>query len=111
MAEEGKAALTAREIEKMTVTKLREEALKFPDRLTGVHGMSKQDLIRALKTIHGIPIEESERRAAVDKTALKQRIRSLKALRNRALEEGDRLSLKRARQRIKALKRKLARVT
>ena len=52
--------MDAKTIEKMTVIKLREEALKIPN-IVGVHGMNKAELIVLLKEQHGIPLEKKKK--------------------------------------------------
>ena len=49
-------------LERMTVIKLREEALKIPE-LSGVRGMSKEQLIRALASAHRIDLATPTNRA------------------------------------------------
>ncbi len=106
--EEG-PKLTAREIDKMNVPKLKEAALQYKGRIEGVHGMDKPQLIRALKEINGIPLQEPKRASGVDRSALRQKIRALKNARAQHREAKDALQLKRTRRRIKALKRRLVR--
>ncbi len=43
-----------KELEKMTIVKLREEALKHPDQIKGVRGKSKPQLMDELATVPGI---------------------------------------------------------
>jgi hypothetical protein len=103
--------MTRHELEKMTVVKLREEALKYPD-LTGVHGMKKAELIDALAKLMGLSEEEKPKKKVkgkkVDKKGnLKKRIKSLKEKRVEALKAKDAKSLKIVRKKIKCAKRKL----
>jgi glucan phosphorylase len=102
-----------RDLQKMTVVKLREEALKMGG-FTGVHGMNKQQLIAALAPRLGIDLEAASRAArekfAGDKTAMKQEIRKLKAQRNAALEEHNMAAVIQARRGIKKYKRALRRM-
>ncbi|MBI3126780.1 MAG: hypothetical protein HYZ11_04160 [Candidatus Tectomicrobia bacterium] len=107
-AEEG-PKLTAREIEKMNVPKLKEAALAYKGRISGVHGMDKAQLMRALKEINGIPLQEAKRASKIDRTAVKQKIKNLKKARTQHVEAKEGVQLGRVRKRIKALKRKLAR--
>ena len=101
--------LTAREIEKLNVPKLKEAALQYKGRISGVHGMDKAQLIRALKEINGIPLQETKRSSKIDRTAVKQKIKGLKGARAQHLESKDAVHLGRVRKRIKALKRRLVR--
>ncbi len=115
MAEEEKAeegagpVLTAKEIDKMNVPKLKEAALAYGGKISGVHGMDKSQLIRALKEINGIPPVEAKRASKIDRSAVKQRIKSLKATRDQHVEAKDGVQLRRVRRRIKSLRRKLVR--
>jgi len=106
--EEG-PKLTAREIDKMNVPKLKEAALQYKGRIEGVHGMDKAQLVRALKEINGIPLQEAKRASQIDRTAVKQKIKALKNARVQHIEAKDALQLSRVRKRIKALKRRLVR--
>lgn len=102
-----------RDLQKMTVVKLREEGLKYGS-IIGVHGMSKQELIAALAPIHGIDLEaqlqDARARRAPSKGALKQEIHALKTQRDEALTEGDVAALSKARKDIKKRKRHLRRL-
>lgn len=102
-----------RDLQKMTVTKLREEALKHQG-LVGVHVMNKEQLITALAPIFGIDLEAATRttrtRFASNKTELKQEIRALKGKRDEAMAEHDTTALKQIRERIKKRKRRLRRL-
>ena len=107
-AEEG-PKLTAREIEKMNVPKLKEAALAYGGRISGVHGMDKGQLVRALKEINAIPLEEPRRASNVDRSGIKQKIKTLKQERAQHVESKSSVQLRRVRKRIKALRRKLVR--
>jgi hypothetical protein len=102
-----------RDLQRMTVTKLREEALKHPG-FVGVHAMNKEQLITALAPIFGIDLEAAARAArerfAGNKTTLKQEIRALKAKRDAILGEHDGATLKQLREGIKRRKRQLRRL-
>ncbi len=58
--------MDAKTLEKMTVSKLREEALKFGD-LVGVHGMEKPTLLRILKQKHGIVDHRTDNEILVER--------------------------------------------
>lgn len=102
-----------RDLQKMTVVKLREEALQH-EGLVGVHVMSKADLIAALAPRFGIDLEALTKavrgKFATNKTALKQEIHVLKGQRDDALAEHDRAAVKQVRQQIKKHKRTLRRL-
>lgn len=107
-AQEG-PALTAKEIHKMNVPKLKEAALAYGGKISGVHGMDKNQLIRALKEINGIPLIEAKRASQIDRSAVKRQIKTLKGMRAQHIESKDGAQLRRVRKRIKALRRKLVR--
>lgn len=103
--------MTRHELEKMTVVKLREEAIKYPE-LTGVHGMKKAELVYELAKLMGLPEEETPKKKVKvkkgkTKGSLKKVIRSLKEKRSEALQAKDAKSLKIVRKKIKSAKRKL----
>lgn len=102
-----------RDLQKMTVVKLREEALSMGG-LTGVHAMKKQELIEALAPKFGIDLEAaikaSRAKFAGDKSAMKREIRNLKTQRDAALEDHDLAAVAVARQGIKKYKRALRRM-
>ena len=41
-------AMEKQDLESMTIPKLREEALKYPDRIEAAHEMKKEELVSAL---------------------------------------------------------------
>ncbi|MBN2372574.1 transcription termination factor Rho [bacterium] len=103
--------MTRHELEKMTVVKLREEAMKYSE-LTGVHGMKKEELVGALAQLMGLPEEEKPKKKQkvkkdVSKKDLKKDILSLKGKRDEAIQAKDGKTLKRIRKRIKKAKRSL----
>ena len=101
--------LTAKEIDKMTVPKLKEAALAYGGKISGVHGMDKTQLICALKEINDIPLIEAKRTSKIDRSAVKQQIKALKNTRDQHIEAKDGVQIKRVRRRIKSLRRKLVR--
>ncbi|MCE2452488.1 MAG: hypothetical protein J4F48_06540 [Nitrospinae bacterium] len=107
--EEKGPVLTAKEIDKMNVPKLKEAALAYGGKISGVHGMDKTQLIRALKEINDIPLIEAKRTSKIDRSAVKQQIKALKTMRDQSIETKDGIQLKRVRRRIKSLRRKLVR--
>ena len=105
--------MTLQELQKMTVVKLRQEAMQRGG-INGVSSMSKAQLIEALADLLGIDTDAPERAASTkmsgDKAVLKKEIRSLKTARDEALAAGDASSLNRARMDIKRRKRALRRL-
>ena len=101
------------ELQRSTVVKLREEALKH-EGLVGVNGMSKDQLIEALAPIFGIDLEAETRaireRLAASKGTLKQEIINLKHERDAALSDHDKEGFTSARKEIKQRKRRLRRL-
>jgi hypothetical protein len=93
------------DLHKMKVTELREMA-KEKLALEGASGLHKDELVAKLAEAMGIPRPHKIVDAA-GKTAIKQRIRALKAERDAALAAKDREALHRARRAIHAEKRKL----
>jgi len=91
-----------KDLEKMTVVKLREEAHKFD--VKDALGMGKEQLIELL--CQKLGIHRPERKAVgIDKGALKSRIRALKSKRVKALEGRDGKALADLRMRMKRYKR------
>jgi DNA invertase Pin-like site-specific DNA recombinase len=102
-----------RDLQKMTVVKLREEGLKHSS-ITGVYAMDKTQLIAALAEVYGIDIAAATRAAreqfAADKSALKQAIRTFKGQRDAALTAHDAAQVQQLRLHIKKHKRLLRRL-
>ena len=102
-----------RDLQRMTVVKLREEALKHGS-ITGVYAMDKGQLLQALAEVFGIDLEAAARAAreqfATDKTTLKREIRALKGQRDTALASHDAGQVQQIRQSIKKRKRMLRRL-
>lgn len=98
-------------MEKLTITKLREEAKANYPELTGVSGMKKDDLIHAICDIKGIDCEERKKKV---KTGIKAKIKGeLKKLRAKKEElQGKEVRKQRniLRKKIKRTKRKLHKV-
>ena len=94
-----------KDLEKMTVVKLREEAHKFED-VKDALGMNKEQLIDLLCKKHGIHRPE-KKVVGIDKAALKARIRALKARRAKALADHDPGKLADIRMRIKRYRRQI----
>jgi len=102
-----------RDLQKMTVVKLREEALKHGT-ITGVYAMDKGQLLQALAEVFGIDLEAAARAAreqfATDKMTLKREIRALKGQRDTALATHDAVQVQQTRLNIKKRKRILRRL-
>ncbi len=98
-----------KDLEKMTVVKLREEAAKFED-LKNVSGMKKPQLIDVLcqKLEIARPHAEVE---GVDKPTIKGRLKELQAKRKQALADRSHETLADLRMRIKRYKRMLKKHT
>jgi len=86
---------------KLTVPKLREEAMKI-EGLTGVHGMKKGELLHVLAKHHGIELEEH--RVKRDYSALKKKIAEFRKLKEEARAAGDKKKVEKLRRRVHGLK-------
>jgi hypothetical protein len=113
----------AKDLDKLTRTKLVEEAAKYPD-IEGAHGLTKEQLLEAIgaeKKKLGEDVEEAapakpvsakkKRTKVPDKAKLKATLNDLKKKRREALEAKDGVQLKRIRTRYKKVNRVLRRVT
>ena len=102
-----------RDLQKMTVVKLREEGLKHGS-ITGVYAMDKVQLIKALAEVFGIDLEAAARSVreqfAADKTTLRREIRALKGQRDTALATHDAVQVQQTRLNMKKRKRILRRL-
>ena len=99
--------MDAKTLSKMTVSKLREEALKFDD-LEGVHGMEKPQLIEILKEKYGIVEEHLESESLINKKhALKEKIRKLKVEKEQAIANKDFQKASLLRKRLHSQRRRL----
>ena len=101
-----------KELQGLTVTKLREEAKKYPE-LTGVHAMKKDELIEAIMKASGQPMEKKVKTPAGSghqKEDLKRQLKALKVERDSALENRDKRALKSVRTRMKKIKRRARRM-
>lgn len=97
-----------KDLEKMTVVKLREEATRFED-VKGAIGMSKQQLIDLLCDKHGIPRKQALPKG-IGRRALKARIRQMRGQRDEVLAAGDPRRAQVHRRRLKSLRRRLRKV-
>jgi len=96
-----------KDLAKMTVTKLREEAHKFEVKDT--LGMSKEQLIDLLCEKHNI-VRKKEIPKGIGRHALKEKIRKLHAARGEMAATGDRKKIHVYRRRLKTMRRKLRKV-
>jgi hypothetical protein len=101
-----------KDLEKMTVTKLREEALKHPDQIKGVHGKGKAQIMEELAHLLGIPKPHVAftDKVVQTKESLKHRIHDLKTRRDRGLAEHNHKELKLVRREIHKLKRQIRKI-
>jgi len=98
-----------KDLTKMTVKKLREEAQKYTS-IHGIHAMKKEELIRAIADARGEPIEirkkkPKKRKKVVNIAEIKREIKDLKLKREGARKEKNKKVIDRLRKRIKRLKR------
>ncbi|HYR82889.1 MAG TPA: hypothetical protein VE422_02305 [Terriglobia bacterium] len=100
-----------RDLERMTVLKLREEALKFPQ-IEGVHGKHKEQLMDELAQILGIEKPHAHFAAAVvhTKSDLKHKIHELQGERDKLLEAHDHEKLHEVRRQIHELKHTIRKI-
>src|SRR2546427_10220405 len=93
-----------RDLQRMTVVKLREEGLK-PASITSVYAMNKGQLIEALAEVFGIDLEAAARVAreqfAAAKTTWKRESRALTVQRDTALATHDAIKAQQTRLGIK----------
>lgn len=97
-----------KDLARMTVTKLREEAHKFED-IKGAIGMTKEQLIDILCDKYGIQ-KRKELPKGIGRHALKEKIHKLRGQRDQVLAGGDRKAIRKHRGRLKALRRRLRKV-
>lgn len=106
--------MSRKELGDLTATKLRELAMRQYPEIQGVSGMEKEQIIEAIiaeEVRRGLrPKEEGKAVRPSEASALKARIRSLKAERGKALLDKNADLLRRAREEIKRNKRKLRRL-
>ena len=100
-----------KELEKMTVLKLREEALKFPQ-IEGVHGKPKEQLMDEIATALGIekPHVRFTETIVHTKSELKTKILELKAERDKLLQAHDHKKLHEVRREMHELKHEIRRL-
>ena len=96
--------MDAKELLRLNVPKLREEALKVPSAV-GVTGMKKDELIQVLAKAHGIVLEK--RTDSAEKAHLKKNIGALKTRRDEALGKQAYEEVAHLRRGIRTLKRRI----
>ena len=100
-----------RDLEKMTVLKLRDEALKYPH-IEGVHGKNKEQLMDEIAKALGIerPHAHFTETVVHTKSDLKQKIHSLKIEREKLLEVHDHQRLHEVRRELHELKHTIRKI-
>jgi hypothetical protein len=101
-----------KDLDKLTIVKLREEALKHQEQIKGVHGKSKAQLMDELATILGIEKPHIHLAEAVvhTKDDLKHKIHKLKEEREKLIAAKDRKKLHEVRREIHSLKRRIRKI-
>jgi hypothetical protein len=100
-----------KDLEKMTIVKLREEALKFPQ-IESVHGKDKPQLMDELANALGIerPHPRFSEKIVHTKSELKHRIYELKSEREKLLAAHDHDGLHQVRREMHSLKHAIRRI-
>jgi hypothetical protein len=100
-----------KDLEKMTVVKLREEALKFPQ-IEGVHGKTKERLMDELAAILAIdkPHTRFDDTVVHTKSDLKHKIHDLKVAREKLIATHDYAHLHDVRRQIHELKHTIRKI-
>jgi DNA-binding IclR family transcriptional regulator len=105
-------AYTHQELKHKTLAELRDIAKDIEhDAVKGYTQLNKEHLIVALCQALNIDIHEHHEVVGIDKTAIKSRIKALKAKRDAALTAHDHKQLKVARRGIHRLKRQIHKAT
>ena len=100
-----------KDLEKLTIVKLREEALKHPE-IMGVRGKDKAQLMDELSTLLGIekPHVHFAEKVVHTKEDLKHKIKTLKVQRDKLLEAHDHKGLHEVRRQIHKLKHQIKKI-
>ncbi len=100
-----------KDLEKMTVLKLREEALKYPQ-IEGVHGKHKEQLMAEIAQVLGIqkPHAHFTETIVHTKDELKHRIHELKFERDKLLAAHDHQKLHEVRRELHELKHTIRKI-
>ena len=96
--------MTAKELLRLNVPKLREEALKVPGAV-GVTSMKKDELVQVLAKAHGIVLEQ--RTTSAEKIEIKKHIETLQARRDEAMGRKAHEEVAHLRRGIRTLKRRI----
>jgi hypothetical protein len=86
MAKKERKEKKGKPLDKMTATELRKYALELGE-ITGVHGMNKEELIRAIKEVKGIK-DEGKAAKTVNVRELKEKAKEARAKKLEAIEAG-----------------------
>ncbi|RMG45333.1 MAG: hypothetical protein D6718_07725 [Acidobacteria bacterium] len=99
---------TYQDLKKKTVAELREIAKEIEsEAVRGYTTMHKEQLLLAICKALDIDTKEHHEVVGIDKTAVKAKIRALKAERDKAEQEHDHARLKRLRRQIRHWKREI----
>jgi len=100
-----------KDLERMTVVKLREESLKYPQ-IEGVHGKHKEQLMDEIAKALGIEKPHAHHAENVfhTKSDLKQKIVELKLERERLLQAHDKKKLHEVRRELHELKHRIRKI-
>ena len=100
-----------KDLERMTVLKLREEALKYPQ-IEGVHGKHKEQLMDEIAGILNIekPHAHFTDNVSHTKSELKNKIHELKSEREKLLQEHDHKKLHEVRREMHELKHTIRKI-
>jgi hypothetical protein len=105
-------AHTYEELKHKTIAELRDIAKDVDhEAVKGYTQLNKEHLIPALCTALGIPTHEHHDVVGIDKRAVKETLKGLKAERQAALEAHDPVRLKAVRRRMHRLKRRIRAAT
>ena len=96
-------------LEKLTVKELKEMALALGG-ISGVTTMKKEELIKAIKEVKGVPLKAVREKPVESVVDLKRKLRELRAKREELKEKGDRLQALYLRRKISRLKKKTRRL-
>jgi len=102
---EEKQTITKAELLKLPLPKLREVALKI-EGLQGVHGMSKEELIKIIANTYKIDLTDRPE-LQVDKRAVKAKVKELKAALAQARSGKDKRKTEALKRRVRRLKHKI----
>ena len=96
--------MTAKELLRMNMPKLRDAALKIPNTV-GVTGMKKEALIQLLAKANGVVLEKKT--SSAEKAEIKEHIAAMKVKRDDAIARQAHDELKQIRRGIRTLKRRI----